>query len=313
MTSDPPNPHDHWSRWLLETRHGGDPDFLRRVHADTHRFRDRVLAGAALAPAMTLVDIGSGEGLIPFAAIERFGPSLRAIFTDISAPLLKFAEQSAISRGVESQCRFLHASAENLSEIPPAHADSVTSRAAIAYVPDKPAAFRECFRILKPAGRLSIAEPILRDEALEACALTQTLQSQPAHADTTFLRLLQLWKAAQFPSTAEAIAATPLVNFSERDLVRFAKGAGFSDLHMELHIDLATAHSPIGPAVPATWETFLAVSPHPAAPPRNKILAEHFSPDERALFERLLRPAIESKTWRSSSTVAYLTACKPAQ
>ncbi len=54
-----------------------------------------------------------------------------------------------------------------------------------------------------------------------------------------FLRLLHRWKAAQFPDTEESCAASPHVNYSERDLLNFVRGAGFSDIHLQLHIDVA--------------------------------------------------------------------------
>jgi ubiquinone/menaquinone biosynthesis C-methylase UbiE len=100
----------------------------------------------------TLVDVGAGEGLVAFRAIDRIGPSLRVILTDVSAPMLRYAESAALQRNLRPQCTFLECTAENLTGITDASVDVVATRAALAYVADKKAALGEFFRILKPGG-----------------------------------------------------------------------------------------------------------------------------------------------------------------
>jgi len=277
---------DSWSRWLLERRHGGDSRYKAVVRRDVERYRDRVLDAARLEAGMTFVDVGSGDGLLAFGAIDRVGPSLRVVLTDLSEPLLRHAEQLAIERGVRGQCRFLHAPADRLEAIVDGTADVVATRAVLAYVADKRAAFREFHRVLVPGGWLSIAEPIFRDEVLEVCAMTKLVHIQPENRDMEFFRLLQRYKAAQFPSTEEQLRSSPIANFSERDLVRWSMEAGFTKVHLELHID---QRPPV-----TDWELYLDIAPHPAAPTLREILAERFAAEERSFFERVLRPTIES-------------------
>jgi ubiquinone/menaquinone biosynthesis C-methylase UbiE len=295
---------------LLESRHGGDPQFERFVRQDVERFRQRVLDAARLTPGMTLVDVGAGEGLIAFGAITRIGPSLRVILTDISAPLLDHARQLAAQLGVRDQCRFVLGSAEKLEGLADASADVVATRASLAYVPDKAAAFREFHRVLKPGGRISLAEPIMQDEAFEACALGRLIAAQPDNPEIDYLRLLYRWKAAQYPSTEEQVWLNPITNFSERDLVRFARQAGFVDIHMELHIDHRLTAAPEGGPL-ASWEVFESFAPYPGAPSLRQVLAEKFTPEERRRFEQIMRSQVESRTWITSEVVAYLTADKP--
>src|ERR1019366_17467 len=151
---------DLWSEWLLRRRHGGDPNHESVVRKMVQRIRDRVLDGAGLSAGTVLVDVGSGDGLIALGAIERVGPSLKAVLTDISAPLLNRVRERALQIGVTHQCTFIHTPAERLEGVAENSADVLTTRAALAYVADKPAAARACFRVLKPGGRLSIGEPI---------------------------------------------------------------------------------------------------------------------------------------------------------
>ncbi|MEI4861268.1 class I SAM-dependent methyltransferase, partial [Klebsiella pneumoniae] len=95
----------------------------------------------------------AGDGLIAFGAIARIGPSLRVVLTDISAPLLRHAEERAREQGARAQCTFLQGSAEHLAGLDIgrgiAQADVVTTRAVLAYVPDKRAALREFYRVLR--------------------------------------------------------------------------------------------------------------------------------------------------------------------
>ena len=253
---------------------------------------------------MTLLDAGAGDGLIGFGAIDRIGDSLRIIFADVSAPLLKHTEQRAIQRGVGRQCVFLQTRAEQLGGIGDCSVNVVTTRAVLAYVAEKDAALREFHRVLKNGGRISICEPIAQDEAFEAVALTKLIETQPAHADIEFLRLYQRWKAEQFPTTEKGISLNPLTNFSERDLVRFAREAGFGNIHMELHID----HRP---PVNTSWEIFLDTSAHPWSPTTREIFDRSFSAEDQQVFERKMRPMVESGQTLKSEAIAYLTAEKP--
>jgi ubiquinone/menaquinone biosynthesis C-methylase UbiE len=232
------------------------------------------------------------------------GHSLRIFLTDISAPMLRHAESLAIEREVQQQCTFLHCPADRLTGIPDACVDAVTTRATLAYVPDKLAALREFYRILRPGGRISIAEPILQDDALMASALRLLIESQANRSQDRFLPLLHRWKAAQYPDTPEKIANSPIANYSERNLFDFFRTCGFAEIHMELHIDML-------PSILKSWEVFLRFSPHPWAPPLSVILAEQFTPEERQYFEQIARPIVESPAAVTITRIAYMDATKP--
>lgn len=299
----PDKQSDVWSDWLLRDRCGGDPAHEKWVRAEVDRYADRVLDAAKLAPGMTLADIGTGDGEVAFRAIDRIGPSLQVLLADISAPLLRHAELLAARRNVLGQCTFLECSAERLDGIQVASVDVVTTRAVLAYVHDKCAALREFHRILKPGGRISIAEPVLQEDAFNAIALKRLLDSQSAPQDP-ILALVSRWKSAQFPDTPEKLASSPIANYSERDLLGFVQDCGFVEIHMELHVDVRRYQG-------MSWETFIESSPHPWAPTLSVILQKQFSADERVRFEQALRPAVEAGPSAAIDRIAYLSASKP--
>jgi arsenite methyltransferase len=297
---------DEWSKWLLDVRHGGDPTFRQALRTELETYANRVLDGAELKTDMTLADVGTGEGLIAFRAIERVGASLHVVLTDISATMLRHAERLASERGVRQQCTFVECAADELTGIPDTSVDVVTTRAVLAYVANKEVALREFHRVLKPGGRISLAEPIMQDDAFAACALKRMVDERGTQgAADPFLPLLHRWKAAQFPDTPEKIAASPIANFSERTLFESVRVSGFRQIHLELHIDLLPSTIP-------SWSIFLESSPHPWAPPLSTIIADLFSPEERQTFEKTMRPLVESGQALTTGRTAYLTAVKPA-
>jgi arsenite methyltransferase len=294
---------DEWSRWLLQQRHGGDQAYDAYVQRRVVSYADRLLDAARLEPGHTLLDLGSGEGLVPFRAIERVGPGLQVIVSDLSAPMLAHVHQLAAERGVAGQCRFVRTVADDLSAIPDASVDVVTSRSVLAYVANKRAALEEIYRVLRPGGRISLAEPIFCDEAYEISALRlQALQAGSSIGET-FLKVLHRCKAAQFPDTPAKMMQSPLTSYTERDLLRMAAGAGFKELHLELHIDMLA--SPV-----RSWDVFVQIAPHPWAPTLAQVLETECTRDEREILEAALRPAIESGEHLSIDRMAYLSATR---
>jgi predicted TPR repeat methyltransferase len=62
---------DCWAEWLAERRFGGDHEVRERFLAELQKTRDKVLDNAQLAHGETLLDVGCGDGLIAFGALER--------------------------------------------------------------------------------------------------------------------------------------------------------------------------------------------------------------------------------------------------
>ncbi|MBU6419701.1 MAG: methyltransferase domain-containing protein [Proteobacteria bacterium] len=290
---------DCWSNWLKHGRDGGNAILRDHVAIQTKAFAEKVLS-VVEHPPKTMLDIGSGDGLMAWAALALW-PHLKVTITDISPALLMQAKAEATKRGVVSQCSFVLANAETLHSIADDSQDLIVSRSTIAYVADKPAAFNAVLRVLKPGGTMSIAEPFFREQAHSAILLKQASKDM----SSPLLALLYRWKAAQFIEPLDASQPNVLTNYTEQDLLSFAYQAGFHALHLELHLDERQAP-------PRDWKTFCAMSPHPLAPSSGEILATRFSSKERAMLEAAIRPNIEKGEFSMVSRMIYLHGRKPA-
>lgn len=295
---------DPWSRWVLRDRNGGNAEFEAIVRSRIREHVDHLLTRAQLGPGMTLLDIGTGDGAVPFRAIEQVGPSLRVILTDISESLLRHVQARAQELGVDRQCTFALCGAEQLEHIADQSVDVVTSRAVLAYVNDKPRAIQEFHRVLKPGGRVCLAEPVFQDEAVDCLVLRSAAERDRGASSDPQKQLIHRLKAAQFPDTPAGIAASALTNFNERTLFMMLRNANFFPIHVQLHMDLVASAM-------TSWEVFLHSSPHPLAPTPFTVLETQFSPEERCWFESALRPLIESGQGASLQPVAHLQAIKP--
>ena len=120
--------YDKWSRWLLETRFGADEKIAAPSLRLLRQIRDALLDKAALKDGQVLLDVGAGDGLIAFGALDKLGPSGRVILADISRPMLDHARDAAEKMGVSDRCEFIEASAENVSAIASESIDVVTTR-----------------------------------------------------------------------------------------------------------------------------------------------------------------------------------------
>jgi SAM-dependent methyltransferase len=147
---------DRWAEWLAERRFGGDPELRAATLERLARTRDAVLDRAELREGETLLDVGCGEGLIGFGALERGAGSV--VFSDISPDLLDFCRETATEIGVLDRCSFVEAPADDLASIPDGSADVVTARSALIFVEEKRAALAEFARVLRPGGRISLWE-----------------------------------------------------------------------------------------------------------------------------------------------------------
>lgn len=113
---------------------------------------------AALQPGEVVVDLGSGAGMDSFLAANRVGPSGRVHGFDLTPEMLERARGNAARYPNVS---FEHAQIERLP-FPDASADAAISNCVINLAPDKRVVYDEIYRVLRPGGRISVADIVLR-------------------------------------------------------------------------------------------------------------------------------------------------------
>jgi len=113
---------------------------------------------ADLREGLTVLDLGSGAGIDAFITAKQVGPKGKVIGVDMTPQMIARARENALHLGM-TNVDFRRGEIEDMP-VDANSIDRVISNCVLNLVPEKPRAFAEIYRVLKPGGMFVVSDMV---------------------------------------------------------------------------------------------------------------------------------------------------------
>ncbi|WP_163558740.1 MerC family mercury resistance protein [Halomonas sp. NO4] len=181
----------HWLGYPASQTDSVPPALLDAFAGVGYPFR-----AGAIRRGETVLDIGAGAGVDSLIACHLVGAEGRVIALDLTAAMTRKLKGTAAKQGF-ANLDVIQASAERLP-LSDASVDSITSNGALNLIPDKRRAIAEMFRVLRPGGRVQLADVVIHRPVSVDCHEDPRLWVECVVGATVKEDLLALFAEAGF-------------------------------------------------------------------------------------------------------------------
>ena len=282
----------NWSQWLKESRFSYLSEEQRE---QTLRWltsiRDNVIKNADIKRGETVIDIGTGTGLLGFRALEILDGTGEMIFCDKFEDCLVSCKEILDQSSVTTGYRMLQSACEKI-DLPDNSVDKALMRSVLVHIVDKQAAISEIYRVLKPGGKFCAFEPII-------------------NTNTRYWELLDpncIENYEEFKDAENEFMTNPedsLCNFDENTLANNFEIAGFSDGSVDL--DTAESKYTTNKDMIDAWFTTTAA---PSQPTMKERFLKYFSEEKVNKFIEDVKNNLDGKTVELTSNTVYIKVTK---
>ncbi len=282
----------NWSKWLLKSRF----EYMTEEQKEqTLRWlatvRNAVLGNADIQPEDTIIDLGTGTGLLALGALERINEFGKVIFSDKYEDCLLTCKELIKDFEFNKPYEFLLSDCCDIKK-PENSVDKVLMRSVLVHVLDKKQALAEICRILRPQGIFSAFEPVIRSNT--KC---WELVNEHDLSDYNDFKLAE----EEFMASAN----DPLTNFDEDTIAKDLDEVGFSDGILDKQV--VESKYIVEPGMVQSW---VSIPPSPGAKTTREKFLMYFEEPKVNRYINELQQILENKIVTIKSNVLYIKAIK---
>lgn len=272
-----------WCQWVTQGRYSSDSSQRSVVQESNLGAARRMIAAAEIASGDSVLDVGSGEGLLGLLAMDELGNSGSLTFSDVSNELLGVCRVEAEARAPRSlELSYVQTPAESLIAIPAASQDVVLLRSVLLFCTSFDDVFSSLYRVLHPGGRAVLHEWI--DSII------------PPRDDLfmgfSFLRELApiIEKIRSEATRCSGGLNDKLFQFTVEDLLASAERAGFAESTIEITGRLGPGSHFV------SAEGFRRLQGNPFVPTCGELVGNALEEEEAAVFYQWLGDSISEES-----------------